>query len=173
MPKCKNDPTRWFKGNEPSPTGLGYSSRVEEINSTKQGKDGNMWIVSINKNNIKRWILFQTYPYISVIIWIKNNLKNNNAIVNLKDITKIDEINNLVDELYDNNVDFEIGWSNLEIDFEIFNNLNLVSNKFYTNFKNLKTIRSESLNIDLEVSSTEVLLIDLDNNEERKNLISF
>ena len=24
MPKCKNDPTRYYKGSEPSPKGLGY-----------------------------------------------------------------------------------------------------------------------------------------------------
>ena len=55
MPKCKNDITRNYIGNEPSPKGLGYCAHVEKLNSKKKGKDGNMWIVTETKNKTKRW----------------------------------------------------------------------------------------------------------------------
>ena len=64
MPKCKNDPTRNYKGNEPSPKGLGYCAHAEKLNKKKKGKDGNMWIVSETKKGIRRWIK-------------ENNKKNN------------------------------------------------------------------------------------------------
>ncbi len=56
MPKCKNDPTRNYKGNEPSTKGLGYCDHAENLNNKKKGKDDNMWIVSETKKGIKRWI---------------------------------------------------------------------------------------------------------------------
>ena len=56
MPVCKNDPTRNYKGNEPSPKGLGICAHAEKLNIKKKGKDGNMWIVVKTKNNIKRWV---------------------------------------------------------------------------------------------------------------------
>ena len=60
MPKCKNDPTRTYKGDEPSPKGLGYCAHTEKLNSIKKGKDGNKWVVSKNKNGTKRWIKVNT-----------------------------------------------------------------------------------------------------------------
>ena len=59
MPKCKNDTTRSYIGNEPSPKGLGYCAHAEKLNKKKRGKDGNMWIVSETKKGIKRWILLK------------------------------------------------------------------------------------------------------------------
>ena len=56
MPKCKNDQTRSYKGNEPSPKGLGYCAHAEKIGKVKKGLDGNKWIVSETKNGTKRWV---------------------------------------------------------------------------------------------------------------------
>ena len=59
MPKCKNDTTRSYKGNEPSPKGLGYCAHAEKLNKKKKGKDGNMWIVSKTSKGVKRWIILK------------------------------------------------------------------------------------------------------------------
>ena len=57
MPKCKNDPSRSYKGIEPSPKGLGYCAHAEKLQSKKKGKDGNIWIVKAVKKS-KRWFKF-------------------------------------------------------------------------------------------------------------------
>ena len=56
MPKCKNDPTRSYKGTEPSPKGLGFCAHAMKEGATKKGKDGNKWIIKKVKNGSKRWI---------------------------------------------------------------------------------------------------------------------
>ena len=56
MPKCKNDPTRSYKGTEPSPKGLGYCAHGMKEGDKKKGKDGNMWIIKKIKNGSLRWI---------------------------------------------------------------------------------------------------------------------
>ena len=56
MPKCKNDPTRSYKGTEPSPKGLGFCAHAMKEGATKKGKDGNKWIVKEVKNGSKRWM---------------------------------------------------------------------------------------------------------------------
>ena len=43
MPTCKNDPTRKYKGTEPSPKGLGFCAHSEKVGAVKKGKDGNKW----------------------------------------------------------------------------------------------------------------------------------
>ena len=58
MPKCKNDPTRRYKGDEPSPKGLGYCAHAEKIGKIKKGLDGNKWVVSETKNGTKRWVKY-------------------------------------------------------------------------------------------------------------------
>lgn len=58
MPECKNDPTRKYKGNEPSPKGLGICAHAEKLNTKKKGKDGNIWIVTETKKGVKRWIKY-------------------------------------------------------------------------------------------------------------------
>jgi len=58
MPRCINDETKTYKGDEPSPKGLGYSAGKLKDGDTHMGKDGNMWI----KKNDK---------------WIKKNSKEN------------------------------------------------------------------------------------------------
>ena len=55
MPYCKNDPKKQYKGDEPSPKGLGYCAHAEKEGNKKKGKDGNMWEVKSVKNGSKRW----------------------------------------------------------------------------------------------------------------------
>lgn len=59
MPKCKNDPTRSYKGTEPSPKGLGYCAHNMKEGAKKKGKDGNMWIIKKVKNGSLRWMKFK------------------------------------------------------------------------------------------------------------------
>ena len=44
MPICINNPKRNYKGNEPSPKGLGYCASGEIEGKIKEGKDKNLWI---------------------------------------------------------------------------------------------------------------------------------
>ena len=60
MPFCKNDPSKTYKGTEPSPKGLGYCAHCEEIGKIKKGLDGNKWIITTNKNGDKRWIKYKS-----------------------------------------------------------------------------------------------------------------
>ena len=84
MPKCKNDPTRSYKGIEPSPKGLGYCSHGMTEGDKKKGKDGNLWIIKKIKNGSLRW--FKIYNkknkilklYLEPIITIFN-LGNNDS----------------------------------------------------------------------------------------------
>jgi hypothetical protein len=55
MPKCKNDPTKKYKGDEPSPKGLGHCAHAEAIGTTKKGLDGRKWTVQTDKNGTKSW----------------------------------------------------------------------------------------------------------------------
>jgi hypothetical protein len=55
MPKCKNDSTKSYKGDEPSPKGLGICAHAEKTGLIMNGLDGNQWIVKEDKNKIKRW----------------------------------------------------------------------------------------------------------------------
>ena len=56
MPFCKNDKTRKFKGNEPSPKGLGYSASACKIGQKRRGKNGKMWKVVKVSNGSRRWM---------------------------------------------------------------------------------------------------------------------
>ena len=56
MPICKNDSKATYKGDEPSPKGLGYCAHAEKLGTKKKGLDKNIWIVKHNVNNIKQWI---------------------------------------------------------------------------------------------------------------------
>jgi len=55
MPKCINDTTKSFKGDEQSPKGLGYSASAEEVGTVMAGNDGNNWRV-IQTKTCKRWV---------------------------------------------------------------------------------------------------------------------
>ena len=56
MPKCKNDPTKNYKGDEPSPKGLGYCAHACNLYDVMKGKDGKEWIVKQDKRGVKKWI---------------------------------------------------------------------------------------------------------------------
>jgi hypothetical protein len=83
MPICKNNPKRNYKGNEPSPKGLGYCASGEKEGKVMKGKDENMWIKrngkwmkqnSNEKNNkikkYKKYYIHNNYdrPYLIKII---------------------------------------------------------------------------------------------------------
>jgi hypothetical protein len=53
---CKNDPKKFYKGDEPSPKGFGYCAHSESIGKVRKGKDGNMWKVESTSKGIKRWV---------------------------------------------------------------------------------------------------------------------
>ncbi len=55
MPKCSNDETKSYTGNEPSPKGLGFSASAEEVDKIMIGKDGANWIVTQTKT-CKKWV---------------------------------------------------------------------------------------------------------------------
>jgi len=56
MPKCKNDPNKSYKGDEPSPKGLGFCANAEKVNTIRKGRDKQPWIVISDKNNVKKWV---------------------------------------------------------------------------------------------------------------------
>ena len=68
MPKCKNDPTRSYKGSEPSPKGLGYCAHGMKEGDKKKGKDGNMWIIKKVKNGSLRWMKIKKKKNISLYL---------------------------------------------------------------------------------------------------------
>lgn len=55
MPNCKNDKNTTYKGDEPSPKGLGYCAHAEKVGTIMKGKDGNKWIIKVTTTKIKRW----------------------------------------------------------------------------------------------------------------------
>ena len=94
MPKCKNNPSRSYKGTEPSPKGLGYCASGESIGKKRKGYDGKMWIVKEVKSGSGRWvkvgnsgiserkgkiyyIYFEGIYDIPYIVYIANNITNN------------------------------------------------------------------------------------------------
>ena len=60
MPVCKNDPTRKYKGTEPSPKGLGYCAHAEALGSIRTTKDGRKWQVRADKNGRLSWKLVKS-----------------------------------------------------------------------------------------------------------------
>ena len=55
MPRCKNNPSRTYRGTEPSPKGRGFCASGAKIGDKKKGKDNAMWIVKkIGKS--QRWV---------------------------------------------------------------------------------------------------------------------
>lgn len=73
---CKNDSTKKYKGNEPSPKGLGWCAYGEKIGSIRTGKDGNKWIVKKRNNNSKYWVKYFSNDQI-IINQFKDMLKKN------------------------------------------------------------------------------------------------
>lgn len=55
MPKCLNNPSKRYTGNENTPKGKGYIASAEKIGKKMRGTDGNMYVVS-SKGGNKRWV---------------------------------------------------------------------------------------------------------------------
>ncbi len=166
MPKCKNDPTQYYVGDEESPLGLGFCSNVEKEDTAMQGNDGNLWI--INKN--KEWEEYQTYPYISIIIWLKDFKKEfKNFFMNIDSPEVFVEIKNIVKILDDNDVGYELGWTNMEIDLSLFDNFETLDKSFFREIKEIKKLSCDDKNI--IVNKSEVCLLKLKNNNEEIILI--
>jgi hypothetical protein len=53
--KCINDPSRYYKGNESSPKGLGYCAFAEEIGKVMEGRDDMLYEVRLNIVGNKIW----------------------------------------------------------------------------------------------------------------------
>ena len=53
MPKCLNDATKTYKGDEKTPKGLGYSASGEKVGTVMKGQDGNDYIVRETKTCLK------------------------------------------------------------------------------------------------------------------------
>ena len=75
MPPCKNDPSRNYRGTEPSPKGWGWCGHAEKINSTRIGRDGKPWIVKCY-NGVKKWIVKRILDFLDIkICKINNNIR--------------------------------------------------------------------------------------------------
>ena len=74
MPNCKNDPTRKYKGTEPSPKGLGYCAHSMKVGEVKTGKDGNKWEVRKIKNGSKRWMKVNEYDINKVKKYLEDKI---------------------------------------------------------------------------------------------------
>jgi hypothetical protein len=55
MPKCSNDNTKSYTGNEYTPKGLGFSASAEDVGKIMVGLDGANWIVKQTKT-CKKWV---------------------------------------------------------------------------------------------------------------------
>ena len=55
MPACRNDASRKYKGDEPSPKGLGWCAHAEKEGTKKTGGDGKQWMVRTDTNGRRSW----------------------------------------------------------------------------------------------------------------------
>jgi len=106
MPKCKNDSSKNYGGDEPSPKGLGICAHAEKLNSKKKGKDGNMWTVTETKNGVKRWIKYTKQEKKQKDKKVLNDalsLENFFGVPNipLKNIPKYMDKHNVLKKIYD------------------------------------------------------------------------
>ena len=110
MPYCKNDPKKKYKGDEPSPKGLGYCAHAEKEGIKKKGKDGNMWEVKKVKNGCKRWIKINSNNLVGYKKYYTHDnggrpflvkIKNNNVIVHKLNYDKVNNHNNMNDSYFD------------------------------------------------------------------------
>jgi hypothetical protein len=89
MPKCLNDSKKTYKGDEPSPKGLGYSATIEEVGKIMKGKDDNLWIVKLISNGQKRWVK-------NTLRTNEEELKYKDIITNNKKLVEVEE--NIIDD---------------------------------------------------------------------------
>lgn len=67
MPVCKNDPTKKYKGTEPSPKGLGYCAHAQALGSKKTGLDGKKYQVRADKNGRLSWRLVKSEKKVKAV----------------------------------------------------------------------------------------------------------
>lgn len=85
MPICKNNSKKTYKGNEPSPKGLGFCASSEKEGTKMKGLDGNIWIKKSGK-----WIKHESSIDYSKLLLKKLykwwfNLSTGNIIIIKKD----------------------------------------------------------------------------------------
>jgi hypothetical protein len=106
MPVCKNDIKRSYKGDEPSPKGLGYCAHAMEIGTVMKGLDNNLWIISVDKNKVRRWIKYVDNKFVlnqynnkSVTSTTPLMFADNNIIIP-KDVYNLVKNNEIIHTLY-------------------------------------------------------------------------
>ena len=100
MPKCKNDSTRYYKGTEPSPKGLGYCAHAEKVNSSKKGKDGNKWVIKETKKGVKRWTKHKkttaksklSYPFVEMEVAVVMTEEYLEADLDIEDAVELQKL---------------------------------------------------------------------------------
>ena len=53
MPFCKNDQKKKYKGDEPSPKGIGYCAHSEKVGVIREGLDKNKWKVEMTSKGFR------------------------------------------------------------------------------------------------------------------------
>jgi uncharacterized protein YwqG len=96
MPKCLNDEKKYYKGNEPSPKGLGYSASGEEVDEEMIGKDGNMWII-IQTKTCKKWVK------------VDNEKKPKKKVIDFDNLDENDYINAYLPDVSEEEISDETG----------------------------------------------------------------
>jgi len=155
MPSCKNDPTRKYKGSEPSPKGLGFCAHGMKIGAVKKGKDGNKWEVREVKNGSKRWMktdnkekiqkdlfkkLYKWWLKLSIggLLIIYKNGKYKNIKSNKKTLSA--QTKNII------NKHIELG-NNKDVKAIIWSNISYETLENFTNYLTYKTSKKELNNI--------------------------
>lgn len=88
MPKCKNDPKKNYKGDEPSPKGLGWCAHSENEGTIKKGKDGKNWIIQKTSIGSKKWLRIKNKVEIKNEDFGENNAKYKKIKEKMKDYKK-------------------------------------------------------------------------------------
>ena len=55
MPTCRGEYKTYYRGDEPSPKGLGWCARSEEVGKRRRGNDGEMWVVREDRIGRLSW----------------------------------------------------------------------------------------------------------------------
>ena len=95
--RCKNDSSRPYTGQEPSPKGLGYCAHAENTGVTMKGRDGSLWKVKEDKNGTKRWYKVTPkvrrppqFPKIRKLVHVFYNDKKDSQYTYLREVTTND-----------------------------------------------------------------------------------
>jgi hypothetical protein len=182
MPKCKNDPTRSFKGTEPSPKGIGWCAHSMKVGAVKKGNDGNKWIIKQVKNGSKRWMKVKVNKKVNKIKSENNEIKNTNKKFNIVINTKQKSI---FQKIFSKSpIKFElVGNESILLKLYIINNSNSDNKNFIK--KNIINILNNSLkfedwsykdnlkkyNIPFDIKFTKSNLIKISKNDNIYNVL--